>query len=97
MSSPVTPEAALKEAVRENPLDAGARLVYADGLEERGRNGAAQGQREKAARVRVRVMANFQGLDGGLFDEGASYDCGGRTSGKYPGHFGRAWQTGTAS
>jgi uncharacterized protein (TIGR02996 family) len=47
---PITPEAALKEAVRQNLLDAGARLVYADWLEGQGRNGAAEGQREKAAR-----------------------------------------------
>ena len=49
-SKSITPEAALKEAFRENPLDAAPRLVYADWLEGRGRDEAAEGQREKAAR-----------------------------------------------
>jgi uncharacterized protein (TIGR02996 family) len=49
-SKPITPDAALKEAVHENPLDAGARLVYADWQEERGRNETAGVRRDQAAR-----------------------------------------------
>ena len=37
-------------AVHQNPLDAGPRPVYADWLEGRGRNGAADCQRGQAAR-----------------------------------------------
>src|SRR5262249_56769903 len=52
-SMPITREAALKEACRENPLDAVPRLVYADWLEEQGCNEEAEDQRERAARCQA--------------------------------------------
>jgi len=48
---PITPEAALKAAVRQNLLDVAPRLVYADGLGEQGRDAVAvvqQGMRPGA-------------------------------------------------
>jgi uncharacterized protein (TIGR02996 family) len=50
---PITPDAALKEAILQNPLDAGAWLVYAGWVEGRGRAEEAEVQREKAARCQA--------------------------------------------
>jgi uncharacterized protein (TIGR02996 family) len=52
-NAPAAAETAGSPAARENPLDAGAGLVYADWLEERGRDEAAEAQQERAARCQA--------------------------------------------
>src|SRR4051794_27799399 len=52
-SKPSGLEAALKEACRQNPLDPGPKLVYADFVEEQGREEEARKLRVKAGRCQA--------------------------------------------